>query len=234
MEDIEQIRKKHQEFKKIAIGIIGGLILALVIVLLFIKPDHSKFEPERRRLNDLYATQVEKVSILQRDTVRLTQRIRELENRVLTGKTEIRYIIKNKPDPKTEQIADFDSTFRKIYPVPDSLIFSKGSKSTYVVHIQKQLYEGVVQNEYLVDLNLAMAKTLQDFDSLVNEKNKLIGHQKQVIAGKDDIIETLLHTQVNDMKEISVLRKKKKRNSVLMKVAIPAALVGGVLIGSKL
>lgn len=212
--------------------LILALIVAVVILLLLIPDNPSKFEPERRRLNDLYVTQSERVLHLQKDTVRLMRRIETLEFLVENGQAQIKKLKEKKP--KVIELVNPDSTFQKIYPTPDSLLFARGLKSNYIVSVQQQAYEDIIMKDYYKSLSESMDSTLRVFSSLVIIKDSLILNQGKVIKGKDDIIETLLKTQVNDNEEISVLRKKKKRNSVLMKIAIPAGIVGGFVLGSRI
>jgi hypothetical protein len=126
-----------------------------------------------------------------------------------------------------------DSTFQKLYPVPDSILFAKGSKANYVVHVQKQVYEGLIELDYSRQMVAAMDSTLNVFDDLVFQKNIIIKNQGQTITALTDLNETLLRSQVNDLGEISKLKKKKRFAGFVLKVGLPVAFGAGLWLGLK-
>ena len=225
---------------KIEYYIITGLVVFIVGLLVFWPQKESKFQVERERLSDSVKVQTKRVQILQKDTTNLNRENKRLEAMLVLRQAELSKIRESARKAKQEakkgrSFTDdqHDSTFQKIFPVPDSILFSKGSKATYIVHVQKQVHEGLIQLDYAHQMILAMDSTLNLFESLVVQKNAIIDNQNKTITGLHNLNETLLKSQVNDLGEISKLRKKKRFAGFVIKVGIPVAFGAGLWLGLK-
>lgn len=218
-----------------------GLALVIIVMLIFWPQKETKFDTERQRLNEIIETQAKTVKDLQKDTTFLYPENRRLEallqvrhsevSKLKESLTRVKETAKKARSFTNEQ---HDSTYQKLFPVPDSILFAKGSKANYVVHVQKQVYENLIELDYSRQMVLAMDSTIAVFDQLVFQKDLIIGNQKETIVALQDLNETLLRSQVNDLGEISKLKKKKRFAGFVLKVGIPAAFIGGIYLGSKL
>lgn len=217
-----------------------GMAVVIVILLIFWPQKESKFTVERERLADSVKVQTERVHRLQFDTIHLGRENRRLEGLLVSRQAEVSKLRESRG--KVEKIKKLarsftdeqtDSTYQKLFPVPDSILFASGSKANYVVHVQKQVYENLIELDYSRQMVQAMDSTIAVFDKLVFQKDLIIGNQKQTIGALTNLNETLLKSQVNDMGEISKLKKKKRFAGFVLKVGLPVAFGAGLWLGLK-
>jgi predicted RND superfamily exporter protein len=241
------------KYMKIAImkkdQVLYGVIIALLILLLaaaikisLMRDKESKFDRERTRINAAVKkkdhtidslkghakTLVEIIADMDEVKDSMVQKLDSFKNQIAKARTENRKRVDQFTDIQT------DSAYQKLYPEPDSVIFSSGSKATYVLSVQKQGYSDIIEGYYWKQYAEKSDSTISVFDDLVAQKNLLITTQQEIIENQDDKIDLLLDGQTNDLREISSLKKKAKFKNFVIRIGLPAAVVGGIYLGTRI
>lgn len=238
------MKKDHIQY-----AIIITLLLMLTVAGIQIylnSEDKSKFQQERERLNTAIEEKTTEINNLKNGLKTISEKANSLQqladSQVIMLASLKQQIAKAKSEnrKKMDQFTDAqsDSAFQKLYPQPDSFIFSTGSKATYVVTVQKQAYSDIIAGYYWKDYAEKSDSTMNVFKKLVFQKDLLVAKQQKVIDAQDDKIDLLLQSQVNDLGEISKLRKMIRFKNLVISIGLPivgvGGIIGGIYLGSQI
>ena len=102
-----------------------------------------------------------------------------------------------------------------------------------MVSVQRQIERDLLRLDYCDSIRLVLSVQIINLESLREHQNRMVSQYQHLDSLQTERISVLLRGQVNDLGEISKLRKKKRFAGFVIKVGLPVVFIGGVYLGSK-
>jgi hypothetical protein len=217
-----------------------NLSVVLIIVCFFLLLDrcNQKYDYEKSselidlkiKINEDKIKEIENQnSLLQKENESLVNKIDSLgkKNRLLSDKINSNTISKKKEQSKVADYTEKD--------------IDKYYSTRYVFQNQKDLDKQIIKDLIGYDYSLKELDFTKEQVSLLTEKNnfyeKYVENQKQEIVNLNEVIsmERLIKNDLKDhAKEQYKELEKSFKNNKTLKIMIPVALIGGLILGTQI